>query len=321
MAKPAIRPASLDDAELAADLTTAAYPSEPEDPIVTRYRWTHQRDSWSVGRYIAEVEGRPVASLWWRHGPWAQLPERHCDIGADIDQACQSDELLDHLWEWTAKQAAADGARIIHAYAALDEPMVLKALDRLGYERDRTDRIWQLDLEKHGRRLVQEAGTARANMKKEGIALLTLAEWPGPETLNLLHDLDEAAEQDVPTSQPVLPQSLANFIDRISSPNLPHERLWIARHADRAVAMSFLRFPPVRGNVWTGFTCSHPDYRGRGIARAVKLQSLAQAIELGIPSVRTGNDSENAPMLHINETLGYDPLPGYVSLVKRVSST
>jgi GNAT superfamily N-acetyltransferase len=321
MVKPAIRPASLDDAELAADLTTAAYPSEPEDPIVTRYRWAHPKDGWSVGRYIAEVEGRPVASLWWMHGPWAQLPERHCDIGADIDQACQSDEVLDHLWEWTAKQAAADGARIIHAYAAVDEPMVLKALDRLGYERDRTDKIWQLDLEKHGSRLVQEAGTARANMKKQGIALVTLAEWPGQKTLNGLHELNEAAEQDIPTSQPILPQSLANFIDRISSPNLPHERLWIARHADRAVAMSFLRFPPVRGNVWTGFTCSHPDYRGRGIARAVKLQSLAQAIELGIPSVRTSNDSENAAMLHINETLGYDPLPGYVSLVKRVSST
>jgi len=320
MAKPTIRPASLDDAELAADLATAAYPSEPEDPIVTGYRWAHPRDGWSVGRYIAEVEGRPVASLWWMHGPWAQLPERHCDIGADVDQACRSDELLDHLWEWTAKQAVADGARIIHAYAAADETKVLKALDHLGYERDRTDKIWQLDLEKHGRRLVQEAGMARANMKKQDIALVTLAEWPGQKTLNVLHELDEAAEQDVPTSQPILPQSLANFIDRISSPNLPHDRLWIARHGDRAVAMSFLRFPPVRGNVWTGFTCSHPDYRGRGIARAVKLQSLAQAIELGIPSVRTGNDSENAPMLHINETLGYDPLPGYVSLVKRVSS-
>ena len=84
--------------------------------------------------------------------------------------------------------------------------------------------------------------------------------------------------------------------------------------------MSFLRFPPVRGHVWTGFTCSHPDYRGRGIARAVKLQSLAQAIELGIPSVRTGNDSENAPMLHINEALGYHSRPGFASFVKRVSN-
>jgi len=59
---------------------------------------------------------------------------------------------------------------------------------------------------------------------------------------------------------------------------------------------------------------------GRGIARAVKLQSLAQAIELGIPFVRTDNDSENAPMLHINEALGYHSRPGFASFVKRVSN-
>jgi RimJ/RimL family protein N-acetyltransferase len=83
--------------------------------------------------------------------------------------------------------------------------------------------------------------------------------------------------------------------------------------------MSYLRFPPVRGSVWTGYTCSDPEYRGRGIARAVKLQSLAQAVERGVPFVYTDNDSENAPMLHINEKLGYRPCPGFVSLLKRVS--
>ena len=70
--------------------------------------------------------------------------------------------------------------------------------------------------------------------------------------------------------------------------------------------------------MWTAFTGTHPAYRGRGIARAVKLQSLAQAVELGIPEVRTDNDSENGPMLHINETLGYTTQPGYVSFVKRL---
>jgi GNAT superfamily N-acetyltransferase len=321
MVEPVIRPATLDDAALAADLMTAAYPPEPEDPVVTRYRWEHPRDGWSVGRFIAELESRPVAYLWWMHGPWKKLPERHCDIGADVDQARQSDELLDYLWGWTAEEATADGARIIHANAAVDEPNVIKALDRLGYERDRTEKVWKLDLERHGARLLEEARTARDKMKKEGIELVSLADWPGEDTYRSIHELNEMAEQDVPTNQPLLPQSLASFMDRISAPNLPHDRLWIARHGDRAVGMSFLRFPPVRGNVWTGFTCSHPDYRGRGIARAVKLQTLAQAIELGIPSVRTDNDSENAPMLHINEALGYDTLPGYINLVKRVSTT
>jgi GNAT superfamily N-acetyltransferase len=320
MVEPVIRPATLDDAELAADLMTAAYPPEPRDPVVNRYRWVHPTDGWTIERFIAEVDERPLAYLWSGHGPWEQVPERHCDIGADVDLDHQSDEVMELLWAWIAEHAAADGARILNAYAAEDEPKVLDVLGRLGYERDRSDKVWQLDLEKHGKRLLAEAAAARHKMKGDDIELLPLAESPGPETLEGLHALNEAAVMDIPTSYPILPQTLADFIDRMGAPDLPHDRLWLARDSDRPVAMSFLRFPPVRGHVWTGFTCSDPDYRGRGIARAVKLQSLAQAIELGVPFVRTDNDSENAPMLHINETLGYDPRPGFASFVKRVSS-
>jgi len=71
-----------------------------------------------------------------------------------------------------------------------------------------------------------------------------------------------------------------------------------------------------------GFTffASHDcSSRGRGIARGVKLQTLAQAAELGVPEVRTDNDSENAPMLHINERSGYHPRPGFVEHHKRVT--
>jgi GNAT superfamily N-acetyltransferase len=310
----------MDDAELASDLMTAAYPPEPMDPQVTRYRWAHPKDGWSFGRFIAEADGQAIAHLWSAHGPWAQVPERHCDIGADVDQAHQTDELMDLAWEWIAEHATADGARIINAYAADDEPGALETLRRLGYERDRSDKVWELDLEKHGRRLLAEAAAARHKMQSEDIELLPLSEAPGSVTLEGLHALNEATVQDIPTSQPILPQSFANFKERMSAPDLPHDRLWLARHGGRPIAMSFLRYPPVRGNVWTGYTCSDADYRGRGIARAVKLQSLAQAIELGVPFVRTANDSENAAMLHINEMLGYDPRPGFVSFVKRVSS-
>jgi hypothetical protein len=36
--------------------------------------------------------------------------------------------------------------------------------------------------------------------------------------------------------------------------------------------------------------------------------------------VLTDNDSENLPMLHINETLGYDERRGFISFTKRVKS-
>lgn len=314
------RHATLDDAALAADLMTAAYPAMAQDPIVTTYRWQHPREGWAIGRFIAELDGRPIAYLGWRHAPWDQRPERLCEVDVWLDQDQAEAEQLTFLWKRIGAEAEADGARILEAHAVEDEREMLAALERLGYERDRMDKAWALDLETHGPRLLGEAQAARAQAHGAGIEMLTLADWPHPDALRKLHALNSLTEPDVPTTFPVLPETYENFIERTNAPDRSHDRLWIACDDNRPVAMSYLRFPPVRGEVWTGYTCSHPDYRGRGLARAVKLQTLAQAIELGIRLVRTDNDSENAPMLHINERLGYERRPGFVSLLKRVDT-
>ena len=195
---------------------------------------------------------------------------------------------------------------------------MIAVLERLGFEREREDRVWNLDLKTHGARLSNEAAAARGRMQAAGVTLTTLSEWHDPQRFEKLHRLNEETRQDIPHSTPILPQPFEYFMHRINAPGHRAERIWIALDGDVPVALSFLSFPPVRGHVWTGYTCCARAYRGRGIARAVKLQSLAQAVELGIPSVRTDNDSENAAMLHINEQLGYESLPGYVSFVKRL---
>jgi len=136
-----------------------------------------------------------------------------------------------------------------------------------------------------------------------------------------LYELDSITRQDIPSTMPILTESLEDFERRMRGPDRRPDRTWIALDNDRAVAMSYLRFPPVRGLVWTGYTASHPEYRGRGFARAVKLQSLSQAVDLGVPIVGTDNDATNAAMLHINEKLGYVRRPGFVEHHKRVTST
>lgn len=318
MIEPKLRTATLDDAALAADLMTAAYPALPEDPIITRYRWAHPRMGWSVGRYIGEIGGRPLAFVEWKHGPSDEDPDRHCELGVWLDRADLDVELLTFLWQWVTDQAMAGGSRAFEAYAVEDESETLAALARVGYERDRLEKVWELDLHRHGKRLLEEADRARQTMKAANIELVTLADWGDPEKFRKVHALNELTLPDAPHTFPILPQTFENFVERLNGPDRPHDRCWVATHGDRSVALSYLIYPPVRGSVWTGFTCCHPEYRGRGIARAVKLQSLAQAVELGIPSVFTDNDSQNAPMLHINEKLGYQPRPGFVSLVKRV---
>jgi len=313
------RPATLQDAALAADLMTAAYPALAADPVVTRYRWEHLRAGWSAGRYIAQVEGRPVAYVDWLHGPPEQDPKRHCEVGVHLDRAALNTDLLVTLWRWVSDQAKAAGSLILEAYAVEDEPQMLEALHRVGYERDRLEKVWELDLASRGAALLAEAGEARQKAEAGGYRLLTVDSWLAPDKFQALHALDTRTRKDIPTTFPILPETFENFMERIGAPDRPHDRWWIAVRGDQPVAMSYLRFPPVRGCIWTGYTCCDPEHRGRGLARAVKLQSLAQAVKLGVPFVYTDNDSENAPMLHINQELGYRPRPGFAGHLMRVS--
>lgn len=320
MSDPVLRAATLDDAPLAADLMTASYPLHAQDPIVTRYRWERTRRGWAVGRYIAEVDGSPVAYLGWMHGPPDQDPERHCQVEVALDRAHLDVDLLTFLWRWVAGEAEATGSLKLEAYAGEDEPEMIEALERTGFERDRLEKVWELDLNQQGEQLVRDAREARSEASKEGIELLTVADWQDPQAMSKLHALDGKTRMDIPTTFPILPEPVEDFTRRAGAPDRPHDVWWIALAGDRPVAMSYLRIPPGRGNAWTGYTCCDREYRGRGLARGVKLQSLAQAAERGVPFVYTDNDSENAPMLHINEKLGYRPRPGFVSLLKRVSS-
>ncbi|HKC18836.1 MAG TPA: GNAT family N-acetyltransferase [Candidatus Dormibacteraeota bacterium] len=312
------RAATLDDAELASDIMTAAYPPLPQDPVITRFRWQNPRQDYSVGRFLADIDGRPAAYLGWYHGPWEKVPGRHCEVEVWLDKSHLDPQRLVELWSWIGEQARRQSSHLLLAYCGEDEPEMLAALSSLGYGRERLEKVWELDLQRHGRTLVEDAAAARTKMSDAGVRLSTVADWNDPDKIRKLFELNERTVQDVPHSLPIMSEALSDFVNRLGAPDRRLDRWWIAVEGDQVVAMSFLKFPPVRGTVWTGYTCTHPDYRGRGIARAVKLQSLAQACELGVTTVCTDNDSENAPMLHINERLGYARRPGFVEHHKRV---
>jgi len=312
------RPAALDDAELASDLMMASYPAMTHDPVMVRYRWEHPRSGYDAARFIAEIDGRPIAFLAWLHGPWAKLPDRHCEVEVWLSLAELDRRLLVTLWSWIGDAAVAEGSGLLLAYCGEDEPEMLGSLALLGYQPVRVEKLWELDLVAHGARLAGEAEKTCVAMSAQGIELTTLEAWGDGDKLQKLYELDSITRQDIPTSLPILGEAFSDFERRTQAPDRRSDRTWIAVTSGRPVAMSYLKFPPVRGTVWTGYTCTHPDHRGRGLARAVKLQTLAQAANIGVPVVRTDNDAENAPMLHINERLGYVRRPGFVEHHKRV---
>ena len=314
------RTATLGDAELAADVMTAAYPALPQDPVILRLRWERPRTGFAYGRFIAERDGGPIGYLGWIHGPWEKVPDRHCEVEVWLDQKHLDSHVLIAMFTWIGDLASSEGSRLLMSYCAEDEPEMLDSLAALGYKRERIERCSELNLREHGDRLVADAKQARDRLAGEGIELATLARWKDPAALYRLWELSNLTAQDMPHTLPIIDEAYEDFERRMHAPDRPHDRIWIALHDDQPVSMSYLKYPPVRGTVWTSYTCTHPAYRGRGLAKGVKLQGLAQAVELGVPSVCTDNDSENAPMLRINQQLGYEPRPGFVEHHKRVTN-
>ena len=127
----------------------------------------------------------------------------------------------------------------------------------------------------------------------------------------------EESIQDIPTTVPHAPESFDSFMKWMSSPGMHADRLWVAREGTAIVGMSVLEYPPGVGNISTDYTGTSRSVRGRGIARALKCETVSQAIALGVTKVRTNNDGENKPILHLNEEMGYGRIPGYIQLLKQ----
>lgn len=57
-----------------------------------------------------------------------------------------------------------------------------------------------------------------------------------------------------------------------------------------------------------------PEFRGQGIATALKVQAIRYAQAKGVTALYTQNHTDNAPMLAINQKLGYRRLAGYCQM-------
>ncbi len=128
-------------------------------------------------------------------------------------------------------------------------------------------------------------------------------------------------ERDVPTTVPMHKKSFDEWHHLwFDNPGTRADRFWIAREGDTIVGLSAIEYPPTRGVPWTAFTTTTRSVRGRGIARALKYETIAQAIALGVERIRTQNDGENAPILHLNAQMGYVPIDSVLELHRELTS-
>jgi RimJ/RimL family protein N-acetyltransferase len=302
-----LRPATFDDVEIVADLEAARDPEDPRDPEMLRFWWTKSELSGVAARLVDVREGAAVAFVSARHDRWSAGPDRRFGwIRAVIRRDAWTEPRYANLVGTGEEWLRSEDADVASISVGEQFSHELEALNRMGYREVRRQNDSELDLVELREQLLEEVLRQRQKMRDQGVRMLALSTDSDPDRMEKLYEMAIAAEEDIPTTAPIRKAPFDEWKrETFDNPGIREDRFWIAREGESIVGLSVLIFPPRRGLPWTDFTATSRAVRGRGIARALKYETMVQAIELGYERVRTSNDGANAPMLHINREMGY----------------
>lgn len=293
-----------DDFQRMAEIETA---NSPEPTTAADLAENEPRAKYELHCRLAAVDGNGWAGAYGVAWRWPEDPVGRIFLKVWVDPACRGQglgtALADALESWAREHGCTEWTSSVRD----NEPKALAFARQRGYDIDRHLFESTLDFatfdETPFAGAVQRAAAA-------GIRFLSAAEEPGPETERKLYELYARTVWEIPGVELQAYPPFAEWRDWVfgSSRSRP-DLMLIAADGDQFVGCS-VTIQLRSGNLYIDYTCTDREYRGRGIALALKLLSIRAARGLGAPYIRTNNDSQNGPMLAINRKLGFVPCPG-----------
>ena len=139
-----------------------------------------------------------------------------------------------------------------------------------------------------------------------GVELRRFAEIDDPR---VVFELDAEAVRDIPTDQPWDAIRFDEWIERTwRYPNTDQDASLVAFVDGEPAGFTILLIDTEKHLAASAMTGVSPRFRGRGLSELLKRHALACATAKGVTMALTDNDESNAPMLAVNDKLGYEPV-------------
>ncbi|MBV9282744.1 MAG: GNAT family N-acetyltransferase [Chloroflexi bacterium] len=312
-----VRERTPDDDAAAVDLGNRLNPDFPPATVEESRFWedpSRRPPGTHVVRLVAERDGGIVGygslvQMWWTE----RRDAYRINIGVEPDFWGQGigGRMCGRLMEEARNLRAA----ILYGEVREDRPWARSFAASRGFEpTGHSLRMSRLDV--HTANL-DGFEDAPARLEREGIRVVTLREAGLADGfLRAFHHMEQEAIKDEPSSETSSETPFDLWRERIlHAPGMSPDHAWVALDGDRPVGDAFLQRRGERAAFNNGTDVARP-YRGRGIAKALKLRQILWARENGVDCFYTGNDVTNKPMLSINIRLGYRPLPSEIEVVK-----
>lgn len=299
------------DTQAIAEVKNAADPSWPTTAEMLLHSYESRSPAHAYADVVAERDGRVVgvgslgpdtfAHEDWRY--WGGLlvhPEaQRAGIGAAI---------YDELLRW----AKARGARELRTMLS-DLPhdaAGVEFLKKRGFEAK-----WErYESSLHTRNADLHAfDDLLARVAAGGIRLVPLSELGGPQHQHWLYELDWLLFQDVPLGLTLTRRPLEEWVkDELDDPTLRPQLSFVALDPTQNdpltgpyIGYSTIGWNPAGDYAYIGMTGVRREYRGWGIAKALKVAAMRALAAAGGGEIKTFNDPPNKAMLTMNERLGF----------------
>ncbi|AZI43239.1 GNAT family N-acetyltransferase [Deinococcus psychrotolerans] len=304
-----LRPATPDDLPFRVALHNRLHPDEPTTLADVQRQNANRRADLVLRRYVAEVGGQAVGLGVYTQQEWMFHPQKFA-VNVQVKPEWQGQGIGKHIWERLEEELRSLSAIKLFSSVREDASRSLRFLIERGFVEEQRERESALNLADAN---LSGLDSALARAKAGGYQLLTFAEYAAPDKERQLYTFDESASQD----EPHPPDEVFTFpsFERYwtpihANPNLDFSLWFVAVREGEIVGLSQLN--PVSAQpdtLMTGFTATARAHRRQGLALALKLLALSEAKRRGYLHVKTGNDATNAPMIAINDVVGFVPQP------------
>ncbi|MEV0839257.1 GNAT family N-acetyltransferase [Actinocatenispora sera] len=290
-----VRPVRADDAAAYVRLRRKVTPYRVTTEAAVRHGWRSEPDVAALLVLVAEARGEIVGIGQASQDTWTSDrgaasglvmvdPERR---GAGVGGALYG-AILDHL--------RASGADRLRGWA-VDDAESVRWCERRGLTHTRDLRFSRLDL-------VDIDALPEAPPLPAGAAL---ASWAEVEP-TAVHQVEAAATADEPNEVAVDAMPYDEWLTEIwEAPETDLDASTVAVVDGTVVSYALVEADRSTHRIWSGGAGTLREYRGRGLAKAVKSAALRRAAAAGITTAYTSNDEANRPMLEVNTWLGYRP--------------
>jgi ribosomal protein S18 acetylase RimI-like enzyme len=297
-------------------VTSLINPYETNPVTVDQVRaWFEHNPPERITRRLVSVDDQTRVTGYSVINHEASVPEHHFHIWMVVQPELRAQGIGSALWEASLDFLREQIADRLVSEVREQDAEALKFAQKRGFsiERYMFDSILDLGAFDEAPYL-----PAIAALETQGIRFCSLADFPDTaETRHKLFDLNVINVLDIPGVDGVNPWTFESFEEFIlSAPWFKREGQLLAVEGDTWVGLSAVSLNPESGNAYNEHTGVLRAYRGRKIAQSLKVLAARYARNQGAQSIRTDNDSLNAPILAINKKMGYQPQQGKYLLIR-----